>query len=91
MIMFFYVYVLKSSIVDRLYIGCTSDLVRRVKEHNLGLNSSTKSYMPWKLIYYEASLDQNDAKRREKYLKTSKGGGLLKRRLTEYLHQLRFA
>ena len=90
--MFFYTYVLESKIKKKLYIGYTGDLVKRVKEHNLGLNQSTKPYKPWKLIYYEASLDQEDAKRREKYLKTSQGGRLPKRRLKEYFFQhLRFA
>jgi len=90
--MFFYTYVLESKIKKKLYIGYTGDLIKRVKEHNLGLNQSTKPYKPWKLIYYEASLDQEDAKRREKYLKTSQGGRLLKRRLKEYFFQhLRFA
>jgi putative endonuclease len=91
-IMFFYVYVLQSKHSGVLYIGYTRNLVQRVKEHNLGLTISTKPYIPWRLIYYEACLNQNDAKRREKYLKTSKGGRLLKRRLKEYLYQhLRFA
>ncbi len=89
--MFFYVYVLESTINNNLYIGSTSNLVRRVKEHNLGLNQSTKAYTPWKLIYYEASLSQQDAKRREYYLKTNQGGRLLKRRLKEYLFQMRFS
>ena len=89
--MFFYVYVLKSAENNHLYYGSTNDLVRRVKEHNLGLNRSTKAYRPWKLIYYEACLHEQDAKRRENYLKTSQGGRLLKRRLKEYFYSLRFA
>ncbi len=89
--MFFYVYVLQSKLNEELYIGSTRNLVRRVKEHNLGLNQSTKPYKPWKLIYYEASLNQQDAKRREYYLKTSKGGRLLRRRVKDYLHFLCFA
>ncbi|MBI3559562.1 GIY-YIG nuclease family protein [Candidatus Gottesmanbacteria bacterium] len=89
--MFFYVYVLKSKVNNEFYIGSTRDLVRRVKEHNLGLNRSTKAYVPWKLIYYEACLNEQDAKRRENYLKTSQGGRLLKRRLKDYLFHLRFA
>ena len=90
-IIFFYVYVLYSLKNRNLYIGSTNNLIRRVKEHNLGLNKSTKSYKPWKLIYYEASLHEQDAKRREIYFKTSQGGRLLKRRLKEYLFHLRFA
>lgn len=90
-IMFYYVYVLRSLIGNHLYIGYTNNLVKRVKEHNRGLNFSTKPYRPWKLIYYEACLNEEDAKRRESYLKTSQGGRLLKRRLKDYFYQLRFA
>lgn len=49
-IMFFYVYILESTITNRLYFGSTNDLARRVKEHNLGLSKSTKPYKPWRLI-----------------------------------------
>ena len=70
-------------------MGYTTDLRKRLKEHNQGLNQSTKPYRPWKLIYYEACLDREDAKRREDYLKTSQGQRLLKRRLKEYLYKSR--
>ncbi len=88
--MFFYVYLLQSIKNKEFYIGSTGNLVRRVKEHNLGLNQSTRPYKPWKLIYYEACRNRLDAKRREHYLKTSEGGRLLKRRIKEYLFSLRF-
>lgn len=80
----YYNYVLQSSKNGSLYIGYTIDLRKRLKEHNKGLNRSTKAYRPWRLIYYEACLDIEDAKRRERYLKTSQGQRLLKRRLKEY-------
>ena len=84
----FYVYILKSlSHEDELYIGYTADLKRRVVEHNQKQNFSTKRYAPWKLIYYEACLNEIDAKRREKYFKTSQGRRLLRRRLKEYFYQ----
>lgn len=73
----FYNYVLKSNKFDEIYIGFTSDLKRRLKEHNQGLNLSTKRYKPWKLIYYEACLDKDDSMRRESYLKTTQGRRLL--------------
>jgi len=56
-------------------------------EHNQGKNFSTKSYRPWKIIFYEAYLDSDDAKRREKYLKTNQGARLLKRMLKEYIYK----
>ena len=83
----FYVYILESLKNKDLYIGYTADLKRRFKEHNSGVSQSTKRYMPWKLIYYEACLDKHDAKRREKYFKTSQGRRLLRRRLKEYLYK----
>ena len=90
--MFFYIYVLHSKRSDILYIGYTSNLIRRVKEHNLGLNQSTKPYRPWSLIYYEACRNRNDAKRTVRYLKTNKGEWMVRRRVKEYLHNLmRFA
>jgi putative endonuclease len=88
--MFFYVYVLRSIKNKELYIGYTSDLANRFKEHNRGLNFSTKPYRPWQLIHYEAYLSEKDAKRREKYLKTSQGSRLLKRMLKEYFYSNKF-
>lgn len=85
----FYNYVLQSLRNEGLYVGYTTDLKERLKEHNRGLNKSTKPYIPWKLIYYEACLNEEDAKRREFYLKTSQGQRLLKKRLKEYFHKLK--
>ena len=85
-IMFFYVYVLQSEKDNSLYIGFSSDLRKRLKEHNRGLNFSTKSHRPWNLIHYEAYLSQSDAKRRESYLKTSQGSRLFKRMLKDYFY-----
>ena len=82
----FYNYILQSIKNNNLYIGYTNDLKRRLKEHNQGLNVSTKPYKPWKIIYYEACLSEKDAKRREGYLKTTQGQRLIKRRLKEYFY-----
>jgi putative endonuclease len=82
----FYVYVIESTKKHNLYIGYTSDLRKRLIEHNRGLNQSTKPYLPWKLIYYEACLNDKDAKRRENYFKTTQGRRLLKRRIREYFY-----
>ena len=80
----FYVYVIESD--KSLYVGRTTDLPKRLKEHNQNHTKSTKSMGPWKYIYFEACLNIDDAKRRENYLKTSQGMRLLKRRLKEYLY-----
>jgi putative endonuclease len=68
-----YVYVLRSARDGYLYTGCTNDLRRRFALHNAGKIPSTRERRPLELIYYEASLDKNDAFRREKYLKTTYG------------------
>src|SRR3989344_5475203 len=78
----FYVYLLESG--GQRYIGNTINLRRRLEEHNTGQNRSTKRYMPWRLIYYEAHLNQEDARRREKYFKGSVGRRSLNRMLHSY-------
>lgn len=83
----FYTYILYSENFDEIYTGFTSDLKKRIREHNEGLMSSTRRYRPWELIYYEACLNEKDAKRREGYLKTTQGSRLLKRRLKEYFYE----
>jgi len=82
----FYVYCLQSEKdPKKFYFGFTDDLKNRLKEHNSGHNFSTKRYLPWKLIYYEACLLESDARRREKYLKTSIGRRMFKRRIKDYI------
>lgn len=81
----YYVYVLLSLKDNKFYIGFTSDLKRRLKEHNAGKNISTKSRLPLKLVYYEAHLSKTDAQRREGYFKTSKGKSTLKQMLRDSL------
>jgi len=65
----FFVYILKSEKDKNLYIGCTSDLRKRFKEHNSGLVRSTKPRRPWYLVYYEAYASRQDAFQREDNLK----------------------
>ena len=80
----YYVYVLQSEIDGNLYTGYTSNLKRRIKEHNKGNVDSTKYRSPLSLIYYESCLNQQDATKREKYLKTTYGRRYLKNRLSKY-------
>ncbi len=80
-----YVYVLKSDKDKNLYTGVTEDLKRRFLEHQQGNVKSTKHRRPLKLIYYEACLNDKDARKREIYLKTAWGKRYLKNRLYNYL------
>ncbi|MBX4190181.1 GIY-YIG nuclease family protein [Candidatus Parcubacteria bacterium] len=64
----FYVYVLQMQ-NQTLYIGFTSDLKKRLQEHNKGQSIYTKKFLPARLIYYECYLSDKDAKKRESMLK----------------------
>lgn len=67
------VYFLKSCAKERYYIGCTTNIEKRLKEHNLGKTKSIKPYKPWKLIYREEFSNKKEAYKREWYLKHPKG------------------
>lgn len=84
-----YVYILKSKKNDSLYVGITTNIVRRIKEHNTGNNVSTKRYMPWVCVYFEGYFSEEDAKRRESNLKVfGKAYGQLKGRIKNSLLML---
>ncbi len=82
----YYLYILKSKKDNQLYVGSTTDLRRRLSEHNSGMVASTKSRAPFELRYYEAFHTENDARKREASLKQD-GRALaqLKRRIAESL------
>jgi putative endonuclease len=80
----YYVYVLHSEADHGLYIGFTTDLARRVLQHNEGESKSTSSRRPFRLIYYEAYATDEDALGREKFLKSGAGRRLLDKQLKHY-------
>lgn len=81
----FYTYVLQSQKNDKIYIGYTEDLRKRFKEHNEGKSTYTKGRGPYKIIYYEACLNKDNARSRELYLKTGIGRRYLNSRLKRFL------
>jgi len=82
---YYYVYVLLSEKDNQFYTGYTSDLEKRLREHNEGKVASTRRRRPFRLVYWEGCLNQQDATRREKYLKTAWGKRYIKNRLQNYL------
>jgi putative endonuclease len=80
----FYVYVIQSELDSGLYIGMSGDLRRRFMEHQGGMSPSTKGRGPWKLVYYEAYLENADAEGREKFLKSGAGHAFLDKQLRAY-------
>ena len=75
----FTTHVLRSKACRRLYTGSTSDLGRRLEQHNTDVSTSTKNRGPWQLVHREDFLTLAEAVRRERYLKTGKGREELKR------------
>jgi putative endonuclease len=77
-----FVYIIQSLKDNKYYIGYTTDVQRRLAYHNLGINVSTKPRRPFKLVYYEEFSDKKSAQKRERQIKSYKGGeafkGLLK-------------
>jgi putative endonuclease len=84
----YYVYLLLSEKDGHFYTGSTSDLKRRLNEHNSGKVKSTTFRKPFKLIYYEGCLNEDGARGCEKYLKSGMGKKYLKNRLKRYLGNL---
>ena len=86
---FYYVYVLKSINHDFIYVGYSENVKERYEQHNSGKVTSTKHYLPYELIHYEAYRNMKDAKRREDYFKTTKGKVTLRQMLKEYFKNLK--
>ncbi len=82
----YYVYVLECQQDKSWYIGYAHDLERRIKDHQRGYGCRTTSMKKnWKLIYYEAYLEKQDAIGREKFLKSGSGRKYLNKQLKSYL------
>jgi len=77
--MSYYVYAIQSGKDNRIYVGMSSNVNKRVAEHNRKRVFSTKGYIPWKLIYTENCGESRQiARSREKYLKSGIGKEFLK-------------
>ena len=76
-----YVYILRSAIDNKLYIGSTDNINRRLSEHNSGKVDSTKNRVPLKLEAYFAVKDKSKAIEFEQYLKTGSGRAILNKRI----------
>lgn len=74
----YYVYVIQSQVNDRLYIGQTNNLERRLDEHNSGKSIYTKTIKPFTLLYNETFATRKEAVNREIELKSGKGREWLK-------------
>lgn len=78
---FWYVYVLQSQRDGQFYMGSTNNLKRRLLQHQRGENISTAKRLPIELMYFEGHRSKDNALRREKYFKTTKGKVTLRQML----------
>ncbi|VBB46406.1 Excinuclease ABC C subunit domain protein [uncultured Paludibacter sp.] len=74
----YFVYLLYSESYNRFYKGMTANIEKRLKEQNRGQTFSTKPYKPWKLIYFEEFSNREEARKREKFLKSGQGRDFIK-------------
>jgi len=81
----FFVYVLWSESANRRYVGMSTDLDKRLTQHNAGYNRSTKAYRPWLIVYSETFKTRIEAREREIYLKSGIGREFLDKILHLYL------
>ena len=78
----FYVYLLESeNSLGQRYVGLTTDLKRRVAEHNAGKSEHTSKFLPWRLVTYIAFSGQAKAAAFERYLKSGSGHAFARKRL----------
>ena len=78
----YYVYLIESlSAQAERYVGMTTDLKQRCREHNQGKSSHTTKFRPWKLISYIAFTNRAKAEAFERYLKSGSGHAFARKRL----------
>ncbi len=76
----FFVYILRSLKDGIHYYGYSSNLQKRIEEHNDGLSNFTNKHRPWEIIYFETFDNRSDAMKREKFFKSLPGFHWLKDR-----------
>jgi predicted GIY-YIG superfamily endonuclease len=77
----YYVYLIESLSNRRRYVGLTTDLAQRIREHNAGESTYTSSFRPWKLTTYIAFDSKAKAEAFERYLKSGSGHAFARKRL----------
>ena len=75
----FIMYILISKVFKKTYTGHTDNIAKRLKDHNLGRSTFSKRYRPWEVIHKEEFKTEQEAGRRERYLKTAAGRRYLKK------------
>jgi putative endonuclease len=77
----YFLYILKSVKDEKYYVGITDDVARRLKEHNLGYNKSTKPYRPYNIVHLEEFKTKEEAAKKEWWIKNKPEGRWYKKRI----------
>lgn len=78
------VYALWSESHDKVYVGYTNNLDRRLNEHNNGQSTYTSNFRPWFLFFYEKVETKELALKRETYYKSGWGRKKLLKELEKW-------
>ena len=65
-------YILFSATLNKYYVGSTTDIERRLAEHNRGKEKFTKTGIPWLLVHTETFEELTQARKRESFIKKMK-------------------
>ena len=87
-IMNYFVDIIYSQKDHKLYVGCSSDLENRIKEHNSKKVTATKNRIPLVLIHSEKFKDKAEAFNKERFLKSLWSGRFKRKILKEYLNKI---
>ncbi len=79
----YFVYVLKSGVAKKSYVGYTNNVNRRLSQHNAGSCAYTKKYKPWHIVHTDEFDRELNAIQREKYLKSASGRRLVLKKLLD--------
>ena len=69
----YWVYVLRNA-AGKFYIGVTTDVSKRLEQHNNGESKWTARYRPWTLVWTQGPMSLTDARKMENRLKSQRGG-----------------
>jgi putative endonuclease len=78
----YFAYVIKSKNRDYFYKGHCRDLQKRLLQHNSGMTASIRPFIPFEIVYFEEFESLQEAIKREKYFKSSRGREFLKKILS---------
>ncbi|MFY0688584.1 MAG: GIY-YIG nuclease family protein [Cyclobacteriaceae bacterium] len=80
----FFVYIIQSEKDSTFYIGYTSNLERRITQHNESKSGYTSRKKPWKLVYAEEFSNKSEALIREKFIKKQKNKDFYKKLINSW-------